>query len=102
MSSLGKLLKWVTFLGEAFLALPIIGGAFVISYAWTPLFLAFIVHAVAVFVLWRERGPVAGNVLGMITSVVGLIPFVGWFMHVITAIVLLFEGISRSRRTPRY
>ncbi|WP_246188043.1 hypothetical protein [Paenibacillus tengchongensis] len=84
------------------MALPIIGGTFIISFGWTPLVLAFIVHTVAVIVLYRERGPIAGNLLGILTSIVGWIPFVGWFMHAVTAVVLLFEGISRSRRTPRY
>ncbi|ASA25356.1 hypothetical protein [Paenibacillus donghaensis] len=102
MSPLGKLLKWGTFAYEAFLALPFIGGAFVVANAWTPLGIAFLLHAFAVIVLLKERGPFLGNALGIVTSVVALIPFVGWIMHGITALVLLIEGISRSRQTPRY
>ncbi|MGN7764735.1 hypothetical protein [Paenibacillus sp. 22594] len=102
MTPIGKLFKWGTFAYEAFLALPLIGGAFVVANAWVPLGVAFLLHAVAVVLLLKERGPFIGNVIGVITSVVGLIPFVGWIMHVITAIILLVEGLSASRRTPRY
>lgn len=102
MSPLAKLLKWGTFAYEAFLALPFIGGFFVVANGWTPLGIAFLLHAIAVIVLLRERGPFIGNILGLVTSIIALIPFVGWIMHGITAIVLLVEGVSTSRRTPRY
>lgn len=102
MSPTGKLFKWGTFAYEAFLALPIIGGSFVVANAWAPLGIAFLLHAVAIIILLRERGPIIGNAVGVVTSVVALIPFVGWIMHAITAIILLVEGLSRSRRNPRY
>ncbi|MNI58138.1 hypothetical protein D3C73_1132350 [compost metagenome] len=102
MSSLGKLFKWGTFTYEAFLALPFIGGAFVVANAWVPLGIAFLLHAAAVIILLRERGPVVGNLIGIVTSVVGIIPFVGWIMHAVTAIVLLLEGLFSSRQRPRY
>ena len=102
MSPVAKLFKWGTFVYEAFLALPLIGGIFIVANGWVPLAIAFLLHAVAVVVLQRERKPIIGNVLGIITSIVAFIPFVGWIMHGITAIVLLVEAISSSRRAPRY
>jgi hypothetical protein len=102
MSSLGKLFKWGTFAYEAFLALPFIGGAFVVANGWLPLGVAFLLHAVAVIILLRERGPFIGNIVGIVTSVVAIIPFVGWIMHAITAIILLLEGIFASRQRTRY
>jgi hypothetical protein len=102
MSSLGKLFKWGTFAYEAFLALPLIGGAFVVANGWVPLGIAFLLHAVAVIILLRERGPFIGNIVGIVTSVVAFIPFLGWIMHVITAIILLLEGIFASRQRTRY
>jgi len=101
MSPLAKLLKWGTFAYEAFLALPIIGGLFVVANGWIPLGIAFILHAVAIVVLLRERGPIIGNGIGVVTSIIAFIPILGWIMHAVTAIVLLVEGISASRRTPR-
>jgi hypothetical protein len=102
MSPIGKLFKWGTFAYEAFLALPFIGGAFVVAHAWAPLGVAFLLHAIAVIILLRERGPVIGNAVGIVTSVVALIPFVGWIMHAITAVILLVEGLTTSRRNTRY
>ncbi|MBY0013761.1 hypothetical protein [Paenibacillus typhae] len=102
MSSLGKLFKWGTFAYEAFLAIPFIGGAFVLANGWLPLGIAFLLHAAAVVILLRERGPFIGNIIGIVTSVVAIIPVVGWIMHAITAIVLLIEGLSANRRRPQY
>lgn len=102
MTSLGKLFKWGTFAYEAFLALPFIGGAFVVANAWVPLGVAFVLHAVAVIILYNERGPVIGNVIGAVTSIIAFIPILGWIMHAVTALVLLIEGLSSARRTPRY
>lgn len=84
------------------MAIPFIGGTFVVANAWLPLGVAFLLHAAAVVILLKERGPYIGNVIGIVTSVVALIPFVGWIMHAVTAIVLLFEGISANRQRPRY
>lgn len=80
------------------MAIPFIGGAFVVSFGWAPLGIAFLLHAAAIVILLRERGPFIGNIIGVVTSVVALIPFVGWIMHAITAIVLLIEGLTSSRR----
>lgn len=73
-----------------------------VANAWAPLGIAFLLHAVAIIILLRERGPIIGNAVGVVTSVVALIPFVGWVMHAITAIILLVEGLSGARRNPRY
>lgn len=103
MSPVAKLFKWGTCLYEAFLALPLIGGLFIIVNGWVPLAIAFLLHAVAIVILQRERKPIAGNVLGIITSILAFIPIVGWIMHGVTALILLMEGVSASRRqTPRY
>lgn len=53
MSPVAKLFKWGTCLYEAFLALPLIGGLFIIANGWVPLAIAFLLHAVAVVVLQR-------------------------------------------------
>lgn len=102
MSPVAKLFKWGTFAYEAFLALPVIGGLFIIANGWVPLAIAFLLHAVAIVILQRERKPIVGNVLGIITSILAFIPIVGWVMHGVTALVLLFEGISSSRQATRY
>jgi hypothetical protein len=102
MSPVAKLFKWGTLLYEAFLALPLIGGFFILANGWVPLSIAFLLHAVAVVILQRERQPFIGNVLGIITSIIAFIPILGWIMHGVTAFVLLVEAVSSSRQAPRY
>lgn len=102
MSPVAKLFKWGTCVYEAFLALPVLGGLFIIANGWVPLAVAFLLHAVAIVILQRERKPIVGNVLGIITSILAFIPLLGWIMHGITALVLLVEGISSSRQVNRY
>ncbi|MYL71533.1 hypothetical protein GLW00_11750 [Halobacillus litoralis] len=89
---LSTLLKWLTGGCEAFLAIPIAGGAFIFSNAWMPLLFMFVFHLITLVVAARDKRSYAGNILGMITSAIGAIPFIGWVMHTVTAIVLLIEA----------
>jgi hypothetical protein len=102
MSNTSKILKWITFALEAFLAIPLIGGAFILSQGWLPLGIALLLHIAAILSLLKDRRSIIGNGLGIITSLVGIIPIVGWIMHGITAIVLFIEALSGSQKRPRY
>ncbi|MNO91270.1 hypothetical protein D3C76_828100 [compost metagenome] len=101
MSNTSKLLKWITFAMEAFFAIPLIGGTFILSFGWLPLVFALLLHVLAIMSLYKDRSSIIGNGLGVITSLVGVIPVVGWFMHAITAIVLLIEAIVGSQKRPQ-
>ena len=101
MSNMSKLLKWITFALEAFFAIPLIGGAYILSHGWLPLGIALLLHIVAILSLLKDRRSIIGNGLGVIASLVGIIPVIGWFMHAITAIVLLIEAITGSRNRLR-
>ncbi len=102
MSTTSKLFKWITFALEAFFAIPIIGGTYILSHGWIPLGLALVLHIIAIVFLLRDRASIVGNGLGVVTSFVGIIPIVGWLMHGVTALVLLIELVMGSRRRPRY
>lgn len=101
MSNTSKLLKWITFAIEAFFAIPLVGGGFILSYGWTPLFVALILHVIAIVSLLKDRGSIIGNGLGIIASLVGVVPILGWIMHAVTAIVLFIEALT-LRSKPRY
>ncbi|SFB27001.1 hypothetical protein SAMN04488072_11281 [Lentibacillus halodurans] len=90
--SLSRIMKWITGGCEAFLGIPFIGGAFIFSTTWGALFIMFILHMVTLFIARNEKGSIAGNVLGMVTSFIGVIPIIGMIMHIITAIVLLIDA----------
>ncbi|GEN53552.1 hypothetical protein [Halobacillus faecis] len=89
---LSTLLKWLTGGCEAFLAIPIAGGAFIFSNAWLPLLFMFVFHLITLVVSAKDKRPYVGSILGMITSAIGAIPFIGWVMHTVTAIVLLINA----------
>ncbi|WP_411344898.1 hypothetical protein ACE3MZ_02035 [Paenibacillus sp. WLX1005] len=91
-------MKWLTFALEALMAIPLIGGTFVISYGYGPLFIAFILHLITLVLAIRARRSPFGNAIGIVTSAIAWIPVVGWIMHTITAIVLLLESIAVTMR----
>lgn len=89
---LSTILKWLTGGCEAFLAIPIAGGAFIFSNAWLPLLFMFAFHLITLVVSAREKRSYVGSILGIITSAIGAIPIIGWVMHTVTAIVLLLDA----------
>lgn len=94
-------LLWITGLAELLLAIPFIGGTFVISTGYTALGAMFLLHAVTLFFCFREYTSKSGSILGIITSLVAWIPLIGWAMHLLTAAVLLLAaGISSARVRP--
>jgi hypothetical protein len=96
--SAARTMKWVTGFMEAFLGIPIIGGLFIISLSWAPLIIMFILHIVTLVLSNQNREQSYGSICGIITSVLGWIPFLGMLMHIITAIVL-FISANRSSRS---
>lgn len=85
---------------EGILAIPILGGSIVVGLYYIPLTVMLIIHIITlIFVLKEKLNPI-GSVIGIITSLIAWIPLVGWLMHFISAIVLLFIFlISKSKQT---
>lgn len=94
------MLLWIAGLAEAFLAIPFIGGGFVLSTGYSVLGIMFVFHAITLFFCFREFSPKSGPILGLITSLLAWIPLVGWVLHLVTAIVL-FINASMAGRTRR-
>lgn len=90
-------LLWITGLAEAFLAIPFIGGGFVISTGYAPLGIMFVLHAITLFFCFKEYSPKFGSILGIITSALAWIPVIGWALHLLTAIVLLLSAAMSGR-----
>lgn len=67
MSGNVRVMKWLTAGYEAFLGIPLIGGAFIISFSWGPLVFAFFLHAIALFLSHKEGRSAYGNILGMVS-----------------------------------
>ncbi|MFZ0475472.1 MAG: hypothetical protein WAM18_08385 [Halobacillus sp.] len=87
--SASRILKWVTGGFEAILGVPFLGATIIISLLWTPLALMLILHIITLVLTKKDNGAATGSILGIITSCVGWIPFVGIIMHILSAIFLM-------------
>lgn len=96
MSS-SKVLKWVTGAFELFLAIPVLGGAIVIASWYSVLGVMLVLHIITLVLSLRNNEAMYGSVLGIVTSLVAWIPFVGWLMHLLSAIFLMVSAAQRSR-----
>ncbi|MFC7750563.1 hypothetical protein ACFQWB_11570 [Paenibacillus thermoaerophilus] len=95
----GQLLLWITGALELLWGFPVLGGLLVINFLWTPLALMFVLHIITFVVCSREGLSRTGSTIGVVTSLIAWIPFVGMVMHLITGAVLL---LTASRSTGRY
>ncbi|PBB04621.1 hypothetical protein [Salimicrobium humidisoli] len=86
------LLKWITGMCEAFLAIPVIGGTFILSGGWQPLLFMFVFHVIVLIVSVKQNEFSSGSVAGMVANALGIIPVVGWILHTITAIILIIDA----------
>ena len=93
--SISKILKWVSGGLEALMGIPVLGGTIVLSLAWTPLFIALALHIVTLIFSAKEGTNKHGSILGIVTSCVAWIPFVGMVMHIISAVLLMVDAAKK-------
>ncbi|OCA88681.1 hypothetical protein A8F94_24050 [Bacillus sp. FJAT-27225] len=101
MNNTSTTLKWVSGGLEFLLGVPLLGAFIVISTGYSALFFMAILHIVTIVFASRENEPKGGNILGLITSLIAWIPFVGMFMHMVSAIVILIDAYRSQNRTAR-
>lgn len=93
-----NILKFISGAFEAFLGIPIIGGIYIISSGYTPLLIMLFFH-IAIVIIAKSQGQTAyGNILGIVTSCLALIPIVGMFLHMITAISIFIGLLLQTRK----
>lgn len=90
--STSKILKWVTGGLEALLGIPILGATIVIGFLWIPLVVMLVLHIVTLVITKNEGGSTTGSILGIVTSCIAWIPFVGMVMHILSAIFLMIDA----------
>jgi hypothetical protein len=102
MENASKVLRWVSFGFETILAIPILGGLIIAGLWWTPLFLMLILHIITLVICSRSGNKIYGSIIGIVASVLGFIPFIGWGLHLAAAISLLVSlvgsGSSSSQK----
>ena len=87
-----RILKWVSGGLEAILGIPLVGASIIISLLWLPLLVMLALHIVTLVLTKKDGGASTGSILGIVTSCVGWIPFVGMIMHIISAIFLMIDA----------
>ncbi|WP_099159582.1 hypothetical protein [Virgibacillus ndiopensis] len=92
-----RVLKWVTGAFEAFLGIPAVGGVFIVSLFWTPLAIMLVLHIITLVLTKKDGGASTGSILGIITSCIGWIPFVGMIMHILSAIFLMINAATKDK-----
>lgn len=92
-----KIMKWITGSLEAILGIPILGATIILGFLWTPLVVMLVLHIVTLVLAKKNGGTSTGSVLGIITSCIAIIPFVGMIMHILTAIFLMIDAANPER-----
>ncbi len=84
-------LKVITAIIETLLGVPILSGIALILTMWTPLLIALVLHIIVIVYSCKENKKIRGNVIGLIGSVLGILPVVGFVLHIISAVILWKE-----------
>lgn len=92
-----KVMKWVTGAMELFLGIPIIGGLVVIGFWYVPLAVMLILHIVTLMLSNQNQEAKYGSVLGIVTSLVAWIPFLGMIMHLVTGVMLMVSATKNEQ-----
>ncbi|MCT4792626.1 MULTISPECIES: hypothetical protein [Exiguobacterium] len=92
-----RTLKWVSGGLEAVLGIPILGGLIVFGTGYNALWLMLAFHIVVVVLTARAGRVSKGNIVGIVASTVGVIPFVGMLLHMAAAITILLDAAFGSR-----
>ncbi len=82
---------------EAVMAMPIVGWSMGISsvgFFWVA---GLIINIVVLTIVKRSKKSISGNVVGIIANIIGWVPILGWFFHLI-ATILLFVFFFKEER----
>ncbi|ENQ3113133.1 hypothetical protein ACEOWI_004465 [Bacillus cereus] len=69
----------------------------VVSF-WSALWIMFVAHIVSLIIAHQSGTSKLGSIMGIVTSILGFIPFVGMILHIVTAIILWLEVTSMEKR----
>lgn len=61
------------------------------------LVIMLILHIITLVMTKRDEGATTGSILGIVTSCIGWIPFVGMIMHILSAIFLMLNAAQKDR-----
>lgn len=98
MKTAGTLLL-VTAIMEGILGFPVLGGSLVLFSGYTLLFVALVLHIITLVLCSQHNKPIVGSILGIVTSVLAWIPFLGMIMHLTTAVFLFIAAFKKEQHS---
>lgn len=94
-----RIMKLVTGVFEAILAIPILGGTIVMGFSYIPLVIMLVLHIITLVLTNKDNGASVGSILGIVTSCLAWIPILGWLMHLVTAVILFINAATSDEQT---
>ncbi|AYC28897.1 hypothetical protein [Paenisporosarcina cavernae] len=84
-----RFLLYIALLVEGIMALPILGYIVAAGTAYLLLVVSFVIHVINFMYLSRWGANNRPAIMGIVSSVLGFIPFIGFVLHVITFLMYL-------------
>lgn len=84
-------LRFISAIFESVLAVPFLGGFFVLLTAWTALLGGIVLGIMGIVYANKEHKSREGFIWQVVANSLGWIPVVGWILHLVAAIVLWKE-----------
>src|SRR5699024_1586974 len=94
--SVSRILKWVTGSFEAIVDIPLFGASYVVGSVYIALAVMLILCILTSVVTTRTGGKTVGSILGIVTSCIAWIPFVGFIMHILSTIFLMVNASEKD------
>jgi len=82
---------------EIILAIPVLGGTMVVLSAYIVLFIALVLHIVALIFGAKAKMSKIAPIIGIVTSLLAWIPILGWLLHTTTAIAYVITLVTRKK-----
>ncbi|MFD0589717.1 hypothetical protein ACFQZE_17130 [Paenibacillus sp. GCM10027627] len=97
--TVSRTMRWITGSLELVLAIPVLGGLIVLVTSYFALPVMLILHLITLVLSSINREPIAGSVVGVVTSLLAWIPFLGWALHLTSTIILMITASQKGERS---
>ena len=99
MTTIVFILSLLATVFEGVLAIPVIGGSIVIGTYYGALGVMFLLHAAVLVlrILDKKGESLVAPGFGMVASVLAVVPFLGFVLHVVTYILYILDFAQKKK-----
>ena len=83
---------------EFVMAIPFLGWLIGISSFGFMLVAGIVLNIVAIVALVNRKKPIYANVIAIVANVFGVVPFLGWFLHLVATILLTILFFKEEKK----